>query len=159
MQQQHARLHSQHTQQHVRLQEQHTQLLQEQAALQGSLASTQAELAGLHAAAEAAEQRRLALPHKASQVGPPEHAALQWSAARGVQTGDDIAPWAKRDASTPADLALLSHFFRDIKQKQRGGGGAILGYDPAEGELVRHGLRMQSGLHAARAAVVGSPLG
>ena len=84
------------------------------------------------AAAKAAEQLRLSKPHKSCQISAADAADQHWTKSRSLQTGVELDPSfrPKKDVGTPADLALLSYFFREIKQKQRGGGGAIIGYDP-----------------------------
>jgi hypothetical protein len=125
-----------------RLQAERQQLLQVQGSLQGSLTRTQADLAAMQAAARAAEQTRASMPHRGCQVSAAEHVEQQWVHSRGVQTGDELDPWSKKDAGTPADLLLLSYFFREIKAKQRGGGGAIIGYDPAQAAHAAEGERV-----------------
>ncbi|WIA19714.1 hypothetical protein OEZ85_005640 [Tetradesmus obliquus] len=84
----------------------------------------------MQAAAKAAEEKRLAMPRRSTQVTSTDHIEQGWFRTRGVQTGEELDPRNKKDVGTPADLALISYFFRDIKQKQRGGGGALIGYDP-----------------------------
>lgn len=118
------------------LQDSHATGLQQQVSLQAHLSSTQSELAAMQAAAAAAAKKRAGMPHKHTQVAATDHADAHWVASRGVQTGAELDPKSTKDAGTPADLSLLSYFFREIKQKQRGGGGAILGYDPAEAAAV-----------------------
>jgi chemotaxis protein histidine kinase CheA len=118
------------------LQDSHATALQQQESLQAHLSSTQAELGAMQAAAAAAATKRAGMPHKHTQVAATDHADAHWVANRGVQTGAELDPKSTKDAGTPADLSLLSYFFREVKQKQRGGGGAILCYDPAEAAAV-----------------------
>lgn len=118
------------------LQDSHATALQQQESLQAHLSSTQSELAAMQAAAAAAAKTRAGMPHKHTQVAATDHADAHWVASRGVQTCAELDLKSTKDAGTPADLSLLSYFFREIKQKQRGGGGAILGYDPAEAAAV-----------------------
>uniref|UniRef100_A0A383VSA4 Uncharacterized protein n=1 Tax=Tetradesmus obliquus TaxID=3088 RepID=A0A383VSA4_TETOB len=110
--------------------EQQLQLLNkhEQAAARAKAA--QQEVADMQAAAKAAEEKRLAMPRRSTQVTSTDHIEQGWVRTRGVQTGEELDPRNKKDVGTPADPALISYFFRDIKQKQRGGGGALIGYDP-----------------------------
>lgn len=126
--------------QQQQLESERQQLSMQQQSLQAGLTSSQAEVAAMQAAAKAAEEKRLSQPHKSTQVSAADHAGAHWVSGRGVQTGAELDPKATRDVGTPADLGLLSYFFREIKQKQRGGGGAILGYDPADAAKAAEGM-------------------
>jgi hypothetical protein len=126
--------------QQQQLESERQQLSTQQQSLQASFTSSQAELAAMQAAAKAAEDKRLSQPHKSTQVSAADHADAHWVSGKGVQTGAELDPKATRDVGTPADLGLLSYFFREIKQKQRGGGGAILGYDPADAAKAAEGM-------------------